>query len=420
MLKQIIVKIRNEKLLTKRETFCAILILYLFFGLIMWLAGLFSKGMASKQTAALLLLQDFLADFTNVVGYSAKLDPYHNWFYSGPSEKAYPPLVYLIFYLFSGLVDIDQYYEANFFVSMYKDPLMIYMFMLIHIGIYVFIFESFRKVFTTKRFYAVGIAFLVLFSEPMLFSLERGNTVIVTMLFISVFLFNYDNKSKVMREIAILSLALAAAFKMTPAVLGLLLLTDRKNRNLAIRAIIYGVLLFGLPFFFLNDNPFRSGVQLIRNIQGNMQAYSRWNGVTLEACLWEAGIKIDQTILIVIKYLVCAFLIFGVFITKEKWKQVMMISLVLTTFPNHSSYYCILYMIPAFIVFLNEKQHKPVDWLIFIAALSILQPYQNRILHFISTGNCVLILCGVMIGYIIKELIDRKNGMITIKPIEST
>lgn len=230
MLKQIVAKIRNEKLLTKRETFCAILIIYLFFGLILWLGDLFAKGMASEQSSVIAGCWDFLADFMNVVGYSAKLDPYHNWYYTAPNEKAYPPLVYLVFYLFSGLVDIDQYYEANNFVIMYKDPLMIYMYMLIHIGIFVLIFESIRRVFTTKRFYAVGIAYLVLFSHPMLYSLERGNTVIVTMLCASVFLFNYDSKSKVWREISILFLALAAAFKMTPAVLGLLLLTDRKKR----------------------------------------------------------------------------------------------------------------------------------------------------------------------------------------------
>ena len=110
-------RIKNDRLLMKRETFCWIFIIYLFCNLILWLGDLFAKGMASPQIGTILRLEDFLADFTNVVGYSAKLDPYHNWIYSTPGEKAYPPLVYLIFYLFSGLVNIDHYYPKSRIIS---------------------------------------------------------------------------------------------------------------------------------------------------------------------------------------------------------------------------------------------------------------------------------------------------------------
>ena len=46
---------------------------------------------------------NFLADFTNVVGYSAGRDPHNSLAYAGLSEKAYLPLCYVIMYVFPEL-----------------------------------------------------------------------------------------------------------------------------------------------------------------------------------------------------------------------------------------------------------------------------------------------------------------------------
>ena len=284
---------------------------------------------------------------------------------------------------------------------------MIYVFMIIHIGIFVLIYEIIRNYLTTKRYHAVLIAFLVVFSRPMLYSLERGNTIMITVLLTSVFLLNYNSENKVKREMAIISLAFAAAFKITPALLGVLLLKDHKNWKLALRAILYGIIVFGVPFFFLNDNPFRSGIQLIRNIQSNLTTYSRWSGLTMEACLRSAGVRLSDTVVIIMKYLICGFLVFGSFMVKDKWKKVMMISLVLVTAPSHSGNYCMLYMIPSFVLFMNEKEHKAIDWLTFILILFTLQPYLNVInTNYFRPQICLLLFSGAMIFYTIREGIE--------------
>ena len=294
-----------------------------------------------------------------------------------------------------------------------SEPLLIFMYMIIHIGIFVLIFETIRNCLAAKRVQAVLIAFLILFSRPMLFSLERGNTIIFTMLMTAVFLFNYDSDNEVRREIAIICLALSAVFKITPAILGVLLLTDKRNIKLALRAVLYGIIAFGVPFFFLKDNPIRSAQQLITNIQLNLDAYGRWSGVTLEACLTSIGLHMDGTIMTIVKYVLCAFLVFSAFFVQEKWKKVMMISLVLVTVPNHSGYYCILYMIPSFVLFLKEKEHTAVDWLILLPVLSTLIPHLNIFTaNYLRTEICVLILIIMMVFYTILEIDKkRKNGM---------
>lgn len=53
-----------------------------------------------------------------------------------------------------------------------------------------------------------------------------------------------------LRELALICLACAAAMKLYPALFGLLLLSDKKYKE-AVRAVIYGIVLLVVPFFFM-------------------------------------------------------------------------------------------------------------------------------------------------------------------------
>ena len=59
--------------------------------------------------------------------------------------------------------------------------------------------------------------------------------------------FTYDNKNKILREIGLISLAIATSIKIHPVVFGLMLLFDKRWAE-AKRCIIYGVLIFFVPF----------------------------------------------------------------------------------------------------------------------------------------------------------------------------
>lgn len=80
-----------------------VFLLVMFSTLLLWLSGVFRDGQFSEQLDIFFgRFGDFLADFTNVVGYSAQLSPYTNTIYTGLGEKAYPPLTYSVLYLFQG------------------------------------------------------------------------------------------------------------------------------------------------------------------------------------------------------------------------------------------------------------------------------------------------------------------------------
>ena len=80
-----------------------------------------------------------------------------------------------------------------------------------------------------------SIAFCL--SMPVIFTIERANFLLMTLFFILFYIFNNDSENKIRRELALISLAMASALKLTPAVLGILLLYNKQWKE-AIRTVI--------------------------------------------------------------------------------------------------------------------------------------------------------------------------------------
>jgi len=112
---------------------------------------------------------------------------------------------------------------------------------------------------------------LIFFSLPVISIIDRGNIVVAAVAFAAVFVRYRNNKSAVVREIAYISLALASAIKLYPALLILLLLKDKNWWGL-FRTAIYIFLLFFLPFFYFG------------NVSENLSAYMSnvlgWSSIT--------------------------------------------------------------------------------------------------------------------------------------------
>ena len=172
-------RVREERLFTKGSVFRGVFVIVLLAMLSCWLVGIFQDGMASRQMDLFFQhMNDYVADFTNVIGYSAELDPYHNLVYTGLGEKAYPPLTYLGAYLFSRLVNIQKYYDANYFLDMYCERLLQFMFILLTAATLLLLYEGIRHHLRAGRACKVAVALVMLFSRPVLYSIERGNTVL--------------------------------------------------------------------------------------------------------------------------------------------------------------------------------------------------------------------------------------------------
>jgi hypothetical protein len=198
-------------------------------------------------------------------------------------------------------------------------------------------------------------------------------------------MFYYDSENKIMRELALICLAVAVAFKMTPAVLGILLLYNRQWKE-ALRAVIYGIIIGILPFLFF-DGGFSNLAQMFSNMKKNVDYYTSADGATLYAAVLSFGVKQSawlKSAMNIVTYVVSALLLVSAYFYRRAWARLAAVSLVLIILPSHSGYYCILYFIPAIVAFLNEEEHPFSELLVLCSILLIMYDVQS------AAGKAVL------------------------------
>ncbi|MCM1499244.1 MAG: glycosyltransferase 87 family protein [Clostridium sp.] len=333
-----------------------------------------------------------------MVGYSAERNPYYNMIYTGPAEKAYPPFVYVFSYLLSRIVNIQQYYENGYFLSMYHETQFLTIIMILLVLQMIIIYEWIRTSKTGSGLVKAACAFCFIFSAPMLFSIERANTIIITVFFVGVFLFLHNSPNKLYKETALLSLAIAAAIKMTPAFLGILLLYNKQWKE-AIRTVIYGLLFFFVPFLFF-DGGLANIWKMLENMQIHFSSYTITEGCTLVANIcyyFNINSETAITSIKVLTYVITAFLLLFALYYKSKWEVLMAISIILVILPSHSGAYCVLYLFPAIIAFLNAERHDVLDLVILLACFCIMNDVQHNVLSvFLNYHMGILLIMFVM------------------------
>lgn len=366
-----------RKLLTSKKFYEIAFICGVLFAFIVWLAAIFKNGYNSSQFNLFFgRCRDFFADMTNCVGYSSQRDVYNNTMYTGTYEKIYPALPYVLTYLFSRLVDMNKYHEANYFLNMYQEPFFLIIFIICLFIILLMIYECIRAYKTGGNIIKVGCAMACVLSMPVIFTIERANLILITVFCMLFFAFYYDSDNRVMRELALLSLAVAFAFKITPAVFGMLLLYNKKVKE-AIRAAIYALLAGIVPFLF-----FEGGLDnirlLFRNMSDSLAVYTDAGGTPLYACFLSLGMEasdLKRLVIRLITYIICLLIILTGFYS-PRWEAVMGLGIVLLIFPGRSASYCVLYLLPAFIMFLNQDEHRISDVIVLFSSLLILYHVQ--------------------------------------------
>ncbi len=388
----------------------AVLLFFLAASGIMWFISIFRHGIYGTQISAFFMrFEDFLADFLNVIGYSAYGDPYNCTAYTGLQEKGYPPLTYVLLRPFSGLVDIAHYYEQNRFLNMYQEPLLLMMLMIAQTAVLCalfFLIYRNAKGSTAKKGLIIGTLML---SRPVFFTIERGNIILLAAVCTACFLFHYQDTNRVRKEIALIALGIAFGLKLSPAVLGFLLLVNKQFRE-AVRAALYGLFFLFAPFLLLKGG-FSNVPLFIRNMKLLVQAYGE-RGAFLEHRLNEMNLPAlaqhAAGITGAFVYLICALLLFFCFFYRRKWERILAITLVLLLAPSFSGYYCVLYLIPAAVMFLTEKRYRPADWLAAVSFLMIFSLYQSEFLSRLDHLSGIYILTFLMLLYGLFAVVQTK------------
>ena len=407
----------NKKLPVKRLQLISALLILASFGVFIVVAvihpgttfGTIFFGIPGDRT-------DTFMDFYNSI-YDTMYGPYEH-------EVIYPPLCCLVFKVFGSLLPKSTYVKpwverGGFRIRGFQETQFA---LLLFIAFFVILFVGSMQKPLNKRGYLekVIITLSLFLSTPVLYSLERGNIIIYSFVFLLIYFACYDDERSWMRELGYIFLALSAAIKLYPAIFGLLLIRDKKIKE-AIRTIIYGVAFAVVPFVFFG------GIKAIRLFFDSLGKFKETdhygisfsNGISFMIF----GLTGYHFILTVGGLIAAACLIVCVFVTDNKpenrWKQIALLSLSMLGIVENCGKYMIIFIIIAWLSFFKNNSHiRIIDYIYVLMMTIMLSPLPMGIasesqLHYDSNTMIIcwsaIVMSVVLMGDILINFLKGRN-----------
>lgn len=327
--------------------------IFVFSMLALWLytfiAIIFTKG----QSFYILLhsdSSDTFMDFFNSLHDGEYADPYRE------RKVIYPAFCYLFYKAFSMLLPSSEHYSPYDWRFL-QSGMVVFLALTVITCILIYLILKPRKVYS--YFDKLLPIVIILGSVPFLYAYERGNLILQTVLFILVFIRFYNSENKILKELALISLAVAACMKIYPALFGFLLIREKKWKD-AIRCMLYGIVLFILPFFYFN------GLDSISVMLQNIQE----TGIKMNARGYGYKVNIGNTIGFLEEILdipipnILAFIFLALcvavvlFLSKENWKIQAAIASIMIIFVDFSYTYTLVYMVAPLISFFESRSER--------------------------------------------------------------
>ena len=351
----------------------------------------------------------------------------------------YPALAYIFYGFFQLFVpeEIMSYVEQTgeyMCIRNYQMGGMIFIYYSLFVfSIFGWILYHFKK---GKKIEKLLFVFILFFSVPVIFAIERGNLIMMVIPLVTVFFCWKESEIKWKKEISFLCLAIAASLKIYPALFGIVLLFDKKWKD-AIRCAIYGIGTFIIPFFFVGGLGKIS--VMISNILGTNSVFLEQSGLGYKVNLLNTLTFLSSKYSVLSNFVIQKFFIIGMILIvffaqiyiDVKWKKYLAISLFIILLPGFSFVYNIMYLIPVVMLFLNSDNDdiKYLDIVYLLLFVIILSPILIKLIgrfecnggvwgYTFSTFLESMALCGllliigveVIINILIKVRVRLNNG----------
>ena len=346
---------------------------------IFWLAGALTHGEAMR-TFFFQDGSDTFMDYYNSIQYGD--EPYGH-------KVIYPPLINVVYSILGKFVLLQGVMDRALYLRTSQTGQVVFLFYMIGtVFLFLFFLYKVKKGTIRERVFFTAAVFL---SGPMLFALERGNSILLAVVFLLVFLWGYQAENKIFQYLSFCALGAAAGIKISPALFGLILLSERRYKDAIIAGII-GIVVFMAPFVFTDGTIF----SLVQNIQYANKVFQGFLVVMGNVHLTGSGPYIDLvhffqfagrlfngnwiTIEQGLNLLLMVGGIFGVCLCSHfpQWKKLGILAGIIALCPQFSGIYNLLFMILPLTVFLNESRHrKPWDWVYLFLFLGIFVPFIN-------------------------------------------
>lgn len=237
---------------------------------------------------------------------------------------------------------------------------------------------------------------LLLCSFPFIFLAERGNTVLLCVIAMLIYVQNYHSESRMAREVGLFALAFATGLKFYPVLLGLPLLADKRYKD-ALHACVYGLVCFFVPSLFYKG-PI-SVFWAIRNTLG----FSGRSTAVADDFMAQNGIsaQLGGSLLIVFYITVVVFAILAALVERKPWKTWMFGATVMLTMPSIFSSYNWLLLLPALVAFFRAEKLKGLNWAYFFLLTLPFFTYPPR-----AWQDAMLVACvvGIYLLYVVEAI----------------
>ena len=273
----------------------------------------------------------------------------------------FPALAYVFYYFLYRITAIPglEFFSTNEYVLNTYYPLTL--FLLYSILVSFFLLVAVELWLGSKR--GKWIFTCLLLSAPFFAgAIERGNSVLIIVALLLIALKWRESESKIKRELALVFIATSAGLKIYPAIFGLLYLKDHQYKE-AFRLLLYGLILFFVPFAFFGGV---SGLKLwVNNIleastAGRLGRIEFIKGAvnSVTYILFGKGNTFFAEVLPNVFMLIMLVL---AFISRSKHRTVFFLCAVMAFYPNNMHRYALTLLAIPLVLFLVDQGDRSLS-----------------------------------------------------------
>ncbi len=315
---------------------------------------------------------NWIGDFSNNLHYPTHQGgPYFDGIWA-----SFPPLAYTLYYLMNvGVTRAQPTLELVMYVVITA-----FTFMALLYGVQR-ILETYGKGKRTAQ-EALAFSLCVLLSGVSVYTIERGNSVLNVMVLMLFPLYLRESKKAWQREAALVLIAVAAAMKIYPCLLGLLYLLEKRYKE-SVRLVIYGVALFVIPFAWFGG--VAGFQQFLYNQQAIHALYRNDFFTSIPSVASFVGTELGWDIALTsavskgIAYAFGAVLLGCVLLTDKLWLRCLLLMSFSILVPGWSAEYMALYLALPCVLYLCESPEvvrpKDVAYMLLFGGVFICLPF---------------------------------------------
>jgi len=212
------------------------------------------------------------------------------------------------------------------------------------------------------------VVILLFLSGPYIYCWQRGNVIILVVPLIILFAVYYDSDNAVMRVFALIALAIAAGIKMYPAILGLMLVIEKRWKQ-AVVCIVFGLIAFVAPaFYFDGINTIILMFERLFTTSGvfNDRGVGHQVGLVnfIEMINQGLGAQINGNLVFII---IVLLVVVGFVFTKYRWQRFTLLTALMVIVPSISFQYAMVLMtLPLLMYFREEQNFRKMDYVYII------------------------------------------------------